>query len=50
VRRGSTVKGIDVSVYQGTIDWRRVKNDGVRFAFIRVSDGLGFRDSKFDSN
>jgi len=44
---GSTVKGIDVSYYQGTIDWTRVKNDGVRFAFLRVSDGTGFVDPKF---
>lgn len=44
---GSTVKGIDVSYYQGTIDWMRVKNDGVRFAFLRVSDGTGFVDPKF---
>lgn len=47
---GPTVKGIDVSYYQGTIDWSRVANDGVKFAFIRVSDGLGTVDTKFDAN
>ncbi|MBV8759911.1 MAG: hypothetical protein JO257_21655 [Deltaproteobacteria bacterium] len=46
---GPTVKGIDVSYYQGTIDWASVKNAGVQFAFIRVSDGTGFQDPKFDS-
>lgn len=35
----SSVKGIDVSKYQGDIDWKRVKDDGVEFAIIR----LGFR-------
>lgn len=37
----STVEssGIDVSRYQGNIDWEAVANDGVDFAFIRV----GFR-------
>ncbi len=30
------VMGIDVSKYQGTIDWDRVKNSGVGFAMIRV--------------
>lgn len=46
-----TVKGIDVSVYQGTIDWTKVKTTaGVDFAFIRVSDGLHSADSKFASN
>lgn len=32
-------KGIDVSKYQKDIDWEKVKEDGVQFAFIRV----GFR-------
>ena len=44
---GPTVKGIDVSYYQGTIDWAKVKADGVKYAFIRVSDGTGFVDPKF---
>ena len=47
---GTTVKGIDVSYYQGTINWTRVKNDGVKYAFIRVSDGTGFHDSQFARN
>ena len=29
-------KGIDVSKYQGEIDWNKVAADGVQFAFIRV--------------
>ena len=33
------IKGIDVSKYQGTIDWDKVKADGVEFAIIR--GGLG---------
>lgn len=47
---GPTVKGIDVSAYQGTIDWAKVKADGVEYAFVRVSDGLNSPDSKFDVN
>ncbi len=46
---GPTVKGIDVSYYQGAIDWTRVKNDGVKYAFIRVSDGLSTIDTKFET-
>ncbi len=37
--RGATVRGIDVSKWQGEIDWDAVKADGIQFAFIRVSDG-----------
>ncbi len=47
---GPTVKGVDVSYYQGDIDWPAAKADGVEFAFVRVSDGLGFEDPKFDQN
>ena len=32
-------KGIDVSTFQGEIDWKKVKNAGLEFAIIR----LGFR-------
>jgi lysozyme len=44
---GPTVRGIDVSYYQGNIDWNQVKGAGVEFAFIRVSDGTGFPDPRF---
>ena len=47
---GPTTRGIDVSYYQGTIDWARVKAEGIEFAFIRLSDGEVFRDPKFDRN
>ena len=32
----SEIKGIDVSSYQGKIDWNKVKNSGIEFAMIRV--------------
>ena len=47
---GPVTPGIDVSYYQGQIHWRRVQNAGIRFAFIRVSDGLTNRDSMFEKN
>ena len=33
------VKGIDVSKWQGEIDWTKVKADGVKFAMIRLGYG-----------
>lgn len=33
------IKGIDVSKWQGTIDWRAVAGDGVKFAMIRAAYG-----------
>lgn len=47
---GPTVKGIDVSYYQGNIDWAAARGDGVEYTFVRATDGLGFIDSKFEQN
>ena len=47
---GATVKGVDVSKYQGSIDWNAVKAGGTDFAFIRVSDGANSPDSYFAKN
>jgi GH25 family lysozyme M1 (1,4-beta-N-acetylmuramidase) len=47
---GSTTFGIDVSKWQGTINWASVKSAGVKFAIIRVSDGTGYSDSQFTAN
>ena len=47
---GPTIKGIDVSKYQPTINWTDVAADGVKFAFIRVSDGTMFPDAYFDAH
>lgn len=47
---GDTVPGIDVSYYQGDIDWNAVAGDGVVFAWARVSHSLNFKDPKFAAN
>jgi lysozyme len=47
---GAQVDGIDVSYYDGTIDWVQVYGAGKRFAIIRVSDGTGFIDPQFARN
>src|SRR5437870_1217413 len=45
----NTVKGLDVSYYDGTIDWTKVKASH-GFAIARISDGTGFMDPKFSAN
>lgn len=40
-------KGIDVSRYQGEIDWKKVKTSGVQFAMLRA--GYGHFDSQKDA-
>jgi GH25 family lysozyme M1 (1,4-beta-N-acetylmuramidase) len=44
---GPTVNGIDVSEYDDAVDWPTAKAAGIEFAFVRVSDGLAFPDTKF---
>ena len=45
-----TLKGIDVSRYQGVIDWGKVSRAGIQFAMVRASEGQSTRDSMFASN
>lgn len=47
---GPTTPGIDVSYHQDTIEWSKVRRAGIKFAFIRVSDGLSFADPEFTRN
>ncbi|HWL88384.1 MAG TPA: GH25 family lysozyme, partial [Polyangiaceae bacterium] len=47
---GTTVEGIDVSEFQGNINWNSVKASGRSFAFIRASDGTGHLDPTFAGN
>lgn len=43
-------KGIDVSVFQGIVDWKRVKAAGYDFAWVKATEGQDFRDSNFIRN
>ncbi len=47
---GYSVHGIDVSAYQGRIDWPVVARNKVRFAFIKASEGGTLRDARFARN
>lgn len=46
--------GIDVSKWQGKIDWQRVKNSGIDFAIIRIGyrgeNGVIYKDDNADYN
>ncbi|MCA9165800.1 MAG: hypothetical protein KDA62_22590, partial [Planctomycetales bacterium] len=42
--------GIDVSHWQGTINWNDVANSGIEFAFIKASEGTDFVDARFQYN
>lgn len=42
--------GIDVSNWQGDIDWQQVKSSGMEFAFIKATEGTDIVDSYFYTN
>src|SRR4051812_39677059 len=44
------VQGIDISKYQGDIDWARVRDDGIHFAYLKVSEGGDHVDDRFYDN
>ena len=48
------IKGIDVSEFQGSIDWDKVKADGIEFAILKLGNiydyDTNYKDSKFDTN
>lgn len=44
------VKGIDVSYFQGDIDWAAVARAGTTFAWIKATEGGDRFDPKFDGN
>ena len=47
-------KGIDVSEFQGNIEWDKVKVDGIEFAIIKLGNiydyDANYKDSKFENN
>lgn len=44
------IKGIDVSRWNGTINWKTVANYGMGFAILRITEKGNIVDSTFESN
>lgn len=45
-----SVMGVDVAHYQGVIDWNKLEEQGVDFAFIKATEGSGHVDCFSKSN
>lgn len=54
IRKGDEnhMKGIDVSVHNGSINWEKVKSSGIDFAILRAGYGreLSQKDARFEEN
>ena len=44
------VRGVDVSAYQGEIDWETLASQDISFAFIKATEGSTFADRNFAFN
>jgi len=44
------IKGIDVSAWQGKIDWKKVADYGMGFAILRITETGNIVDKYFEAN
>ncbi|GEA86731.1 GH25 family lysozyme [Cellulomonas cellasea] len=44
------VRGVDVSAWQGTIDWPAIARQDVDFAYVKATEGSSFVDREFEAN
>ena len=44
------VRGVDVSSYQGEIDWDVLSSQGISFAYIKATEGSSLTDPRFSYN
>ena len=45
-----TALGIDVSHFQGEVDWEEIKANNISFAYSKATQGISYVDSKFHEN
>lgn len=43
-------EGVDVSRHQGAIDWSAARRGGITFAYVKLTEGVGFTDPKADTH
>lgn len=44
---GGQPQGLDVSGYQGTVDWPTVAANGAQFAYVKATEGTGYLNPSF---
>ncbi|HET9381954.1 MAG TPA: GH25 family lysozyme [Streptomyces sp.] len=42
--------GVDISHYQGSINWSAVRNAGIEFAWMKATEGTSYKDPTFNTN
>jgi len=49
-QKAYAIQGIDVSKWQGEINWKAVKKDQITFAFAKATQGIKWRDPMYKKN
>ena len=49
-RPAAYLEGIDISRWQGSVDFAKVKGAGKRFIIAKATEGIGFRDANYTAN
>jgi GH25 family lysozyme M1 (1,4-beta-N-acetylmuramidase)/peptidoglycan hydrolase-like protein with peptidoglycan-binding domain len=49
-RQSQDAEGIDVSHWQGTIDWKQVAAGGISFAYMKATEGGTYVDPRYTTN
>ena len=47
---GATLQGVDVSVYDGAVDWTQLKASGRAFGIAKATEGSTLTDAEFATN
>jgi lysozyme len=44
------IRGIDISHYQGSVNWDKINTSEIKFVIIKSTEGSNYKDKKFKSN
>lgn len=44
------IRGLDISKFQGEIDFKKLKENNISFIFVKATEGEDFKDIMFDNN
>ena len=48
--QGYAIQGVDVSHFQGDVDWNKLEDQGISFAYIKATEGSSYADPCLDKN
>ena len=48
-RNNSNYKGIDISSWQGNVDFKKVKDSGIKIVYIKATEGISYVNDYFSS-